>query len=81
MKEEKIEISWEGWKVVIPISVLGFIFILNLFAEIKLASSYCKQLADVFVFLLFCSFLIIIGGTIEHLSKPMRTYIEKKLFR
>ena len=67
--------------MVIPISVLGFIFILNLYAEVKLVSPYFKGVADVIIFLLFCCFLIIIGGVIEYLSKPLRAYVEKKLVK
>lgn len=81
MKNEKMEISGEGWKIVIPWGILAGIFILNLVAEVELVSPYCEQLTDVLIFLLFCSFLIIIAAVLERLSKPMATYIEKKIFK
>ena len=77
---KKMEISGKGWKIVIPWGILACIFILNIVAEVELVSQYCEQLTDVLVFLLFCSFLIIIGAVLERFSKPMETYIEKKLF-
>ena len=80
MNGRKIEISWKGLKMVIPISVLGFIFILNLYAEV-LASPYFKGVVEVIIFLSFCCFLIIIGGVIEYLSIPLRAYVEKKLVK
>jgi len=80
MKNEKMEISGKGWKIVIPWGILACIFFLNIVSEVELVSPYCEQLTDVLVFLLFCSFLIIIGAVLERFSKPMETYIEKKLF-
>lgn len=81
MKNEKMEISGEGWKIVIPWGILACIFSLNIVAEVKLVPLYCKQLTDVLIFLVFCGFLIIIGAVLELFSKPMKTYIENKLFK
>ena len=81
MKNEKMEISWKGWKIVIPWGILACIFSLNIVTEVELVPQYCKQLTDVLIFLLFCVFLIIIAAVLERLSKPMATYIEKKLFK
>ena len=81
MKNEKMEISGKGWKIVIPWGILACIFILNIVTEVELVSQYCEQLTDVLVFLLFCSFLIIIAAVLERFFKPMETYIEKKLFK
>lgn len=81
MKNEKMEISGEGWKIVIPWGILACFFTLNIVTEVVLVSPYCKQLTDVLVFLVFCSFLISIGAVLELFSKPLKTYIEKKLFK
>lgn len=81
MKNEKMEISGKGWKIVIPWGILACIFISNIVAEVAVVSQYCEQLTVVLVFLLFCSFLIIIAAVLERFFKPMETYIEKKLFK
>jgi len=72
----RIELRWgEKLKLVIPVSLLAFVFILNIQLEKKVDPS------SAYGFLVVCVFMMAVAGLIECLIKPIATFVEKRFLQ
>ena len=83
-EEEKIEITTNKLSIIIPVSILAFIFVLNLYFEIILPQLISElSLNEVillnFGLLLSCLFVMIVASVVELITGAMRKWIERKI--
>ena len=81
---EKIEITTNKLSLIIPISILAFIFVLNLCFEIILPQLISDlSLKEVillnFGLLLSCLFVMIVASAIELITGVMRKWVERRI--
>jgi predicted neutral ceramidase superfamily lipid hydrolase len=81
---EKIEITTNKLTLIIPISILAFIFILNLYFEMMLPQlisdlSLNEVLLLNFGLLLSCLFIMVIASIVELITGSMRKWFERKI--
>ena len=83
-EEEKIEITTNKLSIIIPVSILAFIFVLNLYFEIILPQLISElSLNEVillnFGLLLSCLFVMIVASVVELITGAMRKWVERKI--
>lgn len=83
-EEEKIEITTNRLSIIIPVSILAFIFVLNLYFEIILPQLISElSLNEVillnFGLLLSCLFVMIVASVVELITGAMRKWVERKI--
>ena len=83
-EEEKIEITTNKLSIIIPVSILAFIFVLNLYFEIILPQLISElSLNEVillnFGLLLSCLFVMIVASVVELITGAMRKWVERRI--
>lgn len=83
-EEKKIEITTNKLSLIIPVSILAFIFVLNLYFEIILPQLISDlSLKEVillnFGLMLSCLFVMIVASVVELITGSMRKWIERKI--
>ncbi len=83
-EEEKIEITTNKLSIIIPVSILAFIFVLNLYFEIILPQliselSVNEVILLNFGLLLSCLFVMIVASVLELITGSMRKWVEKRI--
>ena len=83
-EEEKIEITTNKLSIIIPVSILAFIFVLNLYFEIILPQliselSVNEVILLNFGLLLSCLFVMIVASVVELITGSMRKWVERKI--
>lgn len=83
-EEKKIEITTNKLSLIIPVSILAFIFVLNLYFEIILPQLISDlSLKEVillnFGLMLSCLFVMIVASVVELITGSMRKWVERKI--
>ncbi|MEA2032491.1 MAG: hypothetical protein U9N41_02780 [Euryarchaeota archaeon] len=83
-EEEKIEITTNKLSIIIPVSILAFIFVLNLYFEIILPQLISElSLNEVillnFGLLLSCLFVMIVASVVELITGAMRKWVKRRI--
>ena len=83
-EEKKIEITTNKLSLIIPVSILAFIFVLNLYFEIILPQLISElSLNEVillnFGLLLSCLFVMIVASVVELITGAMRKWVKRRI--